>query len=187
MSDEHGWAHFDHDPGDGDGDGGFEHPGDPQLPADDDPGHHDLAYDDPEPPDHDLTPVEHHDESAAWDEPAPEPEIHHDIVDVTGAHTLGPVGADPDAVAEPGLPDPVFPPQVDVGALPEPVDGWPWIDTGSLGTVTPIDAAPAPVSAHDLAAYAAEELPPAADPWAALAGSEDPAASALARWWHPEA
>ncbi|WP_305783341.1 hypothetical protein [Symbioplanes lichenis] len=185
MSDEHGWAHFDPDDG---GDDGFAIHHDPD-PAADDPGHleHDAGYDDAyELPEHDLTPVEHHD-PGAWEEPAPEPEIHHDIVDVTGAHSLGPVGADPDATADPDAGETVFPPLVDVGALPEPVDGWPWIDTGSLGTVTPIDAAPAPVAAHELAEYAAEELPPAADPWAALTQSEDPAAAALARWWHPEA
>ena len=33
------------------------------------------------------------------------------------------------------------------------------------------------------AAYAAEDLPPGVDPWEALAGSEDPATGALARWW----
>jgi hypothetical protein len=79
----------------------------------------------------------------------------------------------------------VFPPALDVGELPEPVDGFPWIDTGSLGVVDPgptvehLD----PVRAEELAAYAGEELPPGQDPWAALAGSDDPATSALARWW----
>ncbi|GAA0497059.1 hypothetical protein Ade02nite_54820 [Paractinoplanes deccanensis] len=79
----------------------------------------------------------------------------------------------------------VFPPQVDVGDLPEPVDGFPWIDTGSLGVV-PAEAltAPAdPVSPQELAEYVGEQLPPGADPWAALADSEDPATSTLARWW----
>ena len=75
------------------------------------------------------------------------------------------------------------------------LDGFPWIDTGSLGLyhsglVDPSAAAdPAaaePVPAEDLAAYAAEDLPPGADPWAALADSEDPATSTLARWWTPE-
>ncbi|MFF5077735.1 hypothetical protein ACFY36_11825 [Actinoplanes sp. NPDC000266] len=79
----------------------------------------------------------------------------------------------------------VFPPQVDVGELPEPVDGFPWIDTGSLGVVpadalvTPVD----PVQPQELADYAGEELPPGVDPWAALSESEDPATSTLARWW----
>ncbi|XVV17452.1 hypothetical protein ACQP2X_24645 [Actinoplanes sp. CA-131856] len=98
---------------------------------------------------------------------APEPELEHQV----------------DLPAE----DPVdvFPPQVDVGELPEPVDGFPWIDTGSLGVVpadaivTPVD----PVQPQELADYAGEELPPGVDPWAALSESEDPATSALARWW----
>jgi hypothetical protein len=79
----------------------------------------------------------------------------------------------------------VFPPALDVGALPEPVDGFPWIDTGSLGVVDP--AAPAahtdPVAAEELAEYAGTDLPPGVDPWAALADSDDPATSALAKWW----
>ena len=44
----------------------------------------------------------------------------------------------------------------------------------------PAAAGPDPA---ELAEYAAEDLPPGADPWAALAGSEDPATSALARFW----
>ncbi|XVU30289.1 hypothetical protein ACQPZJ_25330 [Actinoplanes sp. CA-054009] len=88
---------------------------------------------------------------------------------------------------EPPVEDPVdvFPPQVDVGELPEPVDGFPWIDTGSLGVVpadalaTPVD----PVQPQELADYAGEQLPPGVDPWAALSESEDPATSTLARWW----
>ena len=106
--------------------------------------------------------------------------------DTTG-FGMGPVGADPDAIADPGHPGDVFPPAVDVGALPEPVDGFPWIDTGSLGAV-PLDAdggagAPDPAG---LAEYAAADLAPGVDPWAELAGSDDPATSALARFWHPE-
>ncbi|MEU8816908.1 hypothetical protein [Actinoplanes sp. NPDC048796] len=93
-------------------------------------------------------------------------------------------------VAELPAEDPVdvFPPQVDVGELPEPVDGFPWIDTGSLGVVpagapdTPVD----PVQPQELADYAGEQLPPGVDPWAALADSEDPATSTLARWWAPD-
>jgi hypothetical protein len=75
---------------------------------------------------------------------------------------------------------------VDVGPLPEPVDGFPWIDTGSLGLVDPAaphDAPPETVDPHELAEYAGTDLPPGVDPWAALAESEDPATSALARWW----
>ena len=108
-------------------------------------------------------------------------------------HSMGPVGTDPDAVADHADADPAgpFPPVVDVGALPEPVDGFPWIDTGSLGLVgaeTAGDPVP-PVTSEqlgaDLAAYAATDLPPGVDPWAELATSDDPATSALARWWAP--
>ena len=42
-----------------------------------------------------------------------------------------------------------------------------------------------PVAAADLAAYDGTEPPDGPDPWAALLGSEDPATSALARWWSP--
>jgi hypothetical protein len=100
------------------------------------------------------------------------------------------VGADPDAVPEPDADGAeVFPPMVDVGPLPEPVDGFPWIDTGSLGVV---DLAAVPAAAVDdpdpqeLAGYAAAELPPAQDPWAALAASDDPATAALARFYRPD-
>jgi hypothetical protein len=83
--------------------------------------------------------------------------------------------------------DVVFPPTVDVGELPEPVDGFPWIDTGTLGVADPDGfTAPAePVTAGELAAYAGVDLPEGADPWAVLAADEDPATSALARWWTP--
>ncbi|MDI6105063.1 hypothetical protein QLQ12_41415 [Actinoplanes sp. NEAU-A12] len=80
--------------------------------------------------------------------------------------------------------DTVFPPALDVD-LPEPVDGFPWIDTATLGAgdtagfVPPVE----PVTAEDLAAYAGVEIPPGADPWTVLAASEDPATAALARWW----
>lgn len=119
----------------------------------------------------------------AWD---------HDVSSET--HTtgygMGSVGTDPDAVDGDHGPADVFPPAVDVGALPEPVDGFPWIDTGSLGVVPADDGAqhaagPAPDSA-DLAGYAAVDLPPGVDPWAHLAASDDPAISALARFWNPE-
>ena len=104
------------------------------------------------------------------------------------------VGADPDAMPEPDLPaDPAeaFPPMVDVGPLPEPVDGFPWIDTGSLGLVdaglVDADAGHTAPDPQELAAYAAEDLPPGQDPWAALADSDDPATSALARFYAPGA
>ncbi|WP_229074841.1 hypothetical protein [Actinoplanes sp. DH11] len=81
--------------------------------------------------------------------------------------------------------DDPFPPALELGDLPEPVDGFPWIDTATLGTpdtggfTPPLD----PVTPEELAAYAHTGGP--AD-WAALADSDDPATSALARWWTPD-
>lgn len=136
-------------------------------------------------------------DAAGWDDHEPgtghDDAAGSDVVDVTDGHAMGPVGADPDAAADFAQVS-AFPPAVDVGPLPEPVDGFPWIDTGSLGLYhSGLDAAalaePAgtePVAAQDLAAYAAEELPPGVDPWAALAESDDPATSALAKWWNPD-
>ncbi|MCM4080120.1 hypothetical protein [Paractinoplanes hotanensis] len=90
-----------------------------------------------------------------------------------------------DAAAVTEDPVDVFPPAVDVGELPEPVDGFPWIDTGSLGVVPAAALAETsdPVRPEELAEYAGVDLPPAQDPWAALAESDDPATSALAKWW----
>jgi hypothetical protein len=144
------------------------------------PGHDDARYDD-----------------ARYDDPR-----YDDTADPAATDpTMGPVGADPDARTEPDPADPdpagPFPPAVDLGALPEPVDGFPWIDTGSLGFLgadtaadtASVAAGGAPVTAEqlsaDLTAYAATDLPPGVDPWAELAGSDDPATSALARWWAP--
>ncbi|MEV4640155.1 hypothetical protein AB0J80_22685 [Actinoplanes sp. NPDC049548] len=199
MSDEYGWPDF-HDPG---------HHDDPGHHADDTGAAHDDLSPEPDPfhedlyAGHDLGDDlgghddlgvhDHHGghDDGGWDDDHAEPGTGHDdvaaheVVDVTDGHGMGPVGADPDAV-EPG--DEVvslFPPVVDVGPLPEPVDGFPWIDTGSLGLVDPaaVHAAAVPVDPQELAAYAAEDLPPGVDPWAALADSEDPATGALARWW----
>ena len=130
-----------------------------------------------------------------WDEPpADEPDDllpEDDAPPEVTAEAAGPddAGADPDAVPEPAD-DPldVFPPMVDVGDLPEPVDGFPWIDTGSLGVVDPAAMAAAPDGAPEpaeLAEYAAADLPPGQDPWATLADSDDPATAALARFYSP--
>ncbi|MFC7533125.1 hypothetical protein [Actinoplanes sp. GCM10030250] len=126
--------------------------------------HHDL----PE-PEHDVLGSEH------WEAPE-EPEL--------------PDWADPEVADVPDSTfedDVVFPPTLDVGDLPEPVDGFPWIDTGTLGVAdadgfTPVEEQ---VNPGELAAYAGVDLPAGADPWAALAADEDPATSALARWWTP--
>ncbi|MEE6259992.1 hypothetical protein [Plantactinospora sonchi] len=104
-----------------------------------------------------------------------------------------PVGADPDLgpyddpaswpVVDPTLVDGLGPP-------PEPVDGFPWTDPDLLGrpedvpSTDPVAVSgPAP-DPDELAAYAAERLPADGDPWSALAASEDPATSNLARFWH---
>ena len=117
--------------------------------------------------------ADHHDQQPAEPDHEPTPAAAHDTV--------------PDTADDPAG---VFPPAVDVGDLPEPVDGFPWIDTGSLGLADPgaVDAIAAhaalnPVDPHELAEYAATDLPPAADPWATLADSDDPATSSLARWF----
>ncbi|MEV4627202.1 hypothetical protein AB0J90_13015 [Micromonospora sp. NPDC049523] len=105
-----------------------------------------------------------------------------------------PVGADPDLdpyADTDTWPQPVFPDAFDAGAVPEPVDGFPWADPATLGDAdTPPDPATtawtgAPEPA-ELAGYAAEEVPPGEDPWTALAASDDPATSALARFWGPQ-
>ena len=217
MSDEHGWPDF--SDADDHGDHGGHDPGghDEPVPETGSPFHddlfgHDDALGDHSPDglgDHGLDDAglddaglgdagldAHGADGAAggWDD-LHEPGTGHDdagdhaVVDVTDGHGLGPVGADPDAVADIEQVS-TFPPIVDVGPLPEPVDGFPWIDTGSLGLyhsglVDPAAAAE-PVPAEDLAAYAGADLPPGVDPWAALADSDDPATSTLARWWAPD-
>ena len=96
-------------------------------------------------------------------------------------------GADPDvsAYTDALWPTPEFPAALDLGAsLPEPVDGPPWTDSAALGSPGPAALVPDDVpEPTDLAAYAG--LDPASSGWEALAGSEDPATAALARFWGP--
>jgi hypothetical protein len=185
---EHGWPDF-HD----DGlhhDDGAHHDDPPQHDeqSDDaglsDDGYFDDVHHDAALPDHDLP--ETHETWAEIHEPVPAHEQH--LADQDEPHDPHTVGADPDALPEPDAAETVgvFPPVLDVGPLPEPVDGFPWIDPGSLGLVDPATvpaAATTPVNPEDLAAYAETDLPPGVDPWAALADSDDPATSALAKWW----
>ena len=187
---EHGWPDF-HDDGLHHHDDGGHHEEPPEheevlVPHDDsyfdDAAHHDVDL----PEAHDAP--ETHDAAPAWEEHAEihDPAEHHPLDDQQEPHTV--VGADPDALPEPDAAEAVtsFPPLLDVGPLPEPVDGFPWIDTGSLGLVDPSvvhAAAHAQILPQDLADYAGQELPPGQDPWAALADSDDPATSALAKWW----
>ncbi len=176
---EHHWPDEHHDDGaDLDHHDEVEQPDlDAGLPDDD-------HWDTPDDP----LPVEHHDVEVPYEHHVDEPvaEDHPDVLVDTDPHEMATVGADPDALPDTDDPVGVFPPVVDVGPLPEPIDGHPWIDTGSLGLVDPATVHAAAAAAPDpgeLAEYAAEDLPPGADPWAALADSEDPATSALARFW----
>lgn len=166
-----------------------------------DPGHGDAGHIEPGPADAGHGDVDagqqgdggpgldagYHDPAGADDHAA----TGEQAVDPAPAHETGVVGADPDALPGDDLPDTAFPPVLDAGPLPEPVDGFPWIDAAGLGAAaTP--AAPFPgmdphafpgVDPRELAAYAGADLPPDVDPWTALAASPDPATSALARWW----
>jgi hypothetical protein len=172
--DDHGYHDEQHDPLH-DPDAVTHEPDAPPLPEHDELDLAEPHHDAPEPehePDAALPPAEHTDAGADLHAEPPEP---------------GPsIGADPDALPDDLTPDTVFPPPLDVGELPEPVDGFPWIDTASLGTADPAgvhDVAAEPVDPHELADYAGVHLPPGADPWAVLADAEDPATGALARWW----
>jgi hypothetical protein len=161
-------------------------------------GDHDYYHDDPLPYD-DHTPTDDHHPYA--DEPwTDEPSGHFDLPAADDHHHPGDDPAPADETTDAALidtetsaaavaddPVDVFPPALEVD-LPEPVDGFPWIDTGSLGLVDAgvVTAADHPVQPAELAEYAETDLPPAVDPWAALADSDDPATAALARWWAPE-
>lgn len=105
------------------------------------------------------------------------------IEPVSGAHPdLDNIGDDPHWAED----DP-FPPQLDIGEPPEPVDGFPWSDPAVLGEAHDTGAATVDGSppADDLLAYDAHEVPEGADSWQVLAGSDDPATSSLARFWGP--
>ena len=114
-------------------------------------------------------------------------------MDETGAAEAGidvhVVGVDHDA--PPGdAADPDFPPPLDLPDRPEPVDGYPWSDPATLGDIGTVTGAPQFADAgppvDDLLSYAGMDPPaPGVDPWAAMVDSDDPAVSALARWWGP--
>lgn len=102
-------------------------------------------------------------------------------------HAEAVVGADPDVTPDADWSPAEFPEQLDL-TPPEPVDGYPWSDpnavaepgTGGPDPAAGPDAGPPP---GDLLDYAGVEA--GGDPWAALVGSDDPAASSLGRWWAP--
>jgi hypothetical protein len=174
MTDHHDWSHHDGDHDHDAGDAGFHD--DPPPFDDPQPYDHDSAYDpDDDTPDPGL--YHHTDAGDEVHQPAAVPDDVHD----PDVHEPADVHLEPELVDT----DTAFPPAVDID-LPEPVDGFPWIDTGSLGVVDPAALTGThlePVDPHELAEYAGTELPPGADPWATLAESEDPATAALARWW----
>ncbi|BBH69604.1 hypothetical protein ACTI_62890 [Actinoplanes sp. OR16] len=142
--------------------------------------HHEAPHEAPDVDHLDVPDLDHHDLG---------PELHDDL-QVEDHH---PGFEDPEPLAAPDVPElsetagaeDLFPPALDLGELPEPVDGFPWIDTATLGApdaagfTPPLD----PVTPDELAAYAHTGQP--AD-WATLAESDDPATSALARWWTPD-
>jgi hypothetical protein len=105
------------------------------------------------------------------------PDLPDDVPDLPDVSDLT------DAAAE-ITDDTAFPPALDVD-LPEPVDGFPWIDTATLGAADPTGFLPPleNVTADELAAYAGIDIPDGADPWSVLAASDDPATAALAKWW----
>jgi hypothetical protein len=178
-----------------DDDHAFEHspPPDDHL-AWDDAGHDFDAdgahFESPDAAPHDFGPHDfgpHDPESPDPESPDPGPR-EPDSPGLDAAPDAGlPADSPPDVSDFSDVPD-VFPPAVDVGDLPEPVDGFPWIDTGSLGlagiaaTLHDQEHTDA-VRPEELAEYAGADLPPGADPWAALADSDDPATAALAKWW----
>jgi hypothetical protein len=147
-------------------------------------GHHDApaSHDDSHDDSHDVV----HDEVPADHDPLAD---DHQLVD-------HPVGADPDVDprADGDWHGPEFPPTLDLHDAPEPIDGYPWSDPQVLGTGLPdgaIDDSGYHESAWqhpsigDLYDYAGDEQAPGIDGWHALLGSDDPAASSLARWWTP--
>jgi hypothetical protein len=208
MSD-HGWGADwpdDLDPESGGGDLGPDHPDlGPKLGGDLGPDFGEAETADLGGSDHHLDPLSG-DPAAGGAEPGPEPALDpagDSTVDLPadldgpggdvdpgtdGEAGPTPVGADPDLDPHADTwTDQSFPEPLDLDA-PEPVDGFPWADPATLGTEPLPDpdasyrGAPEPT---DLASYAGQDLPPGADPWTALAASEDPATSSLARWWSP--
>jgi hypothetical protein len=96
------------------------------------------------------------------------------------------VGADPDVDPSADWEPAGFPEELGLQP-PEPVDGYPWSDSATLGDgvldepTAGVGAAPPVDELLDYAGLSAHD----GDPWAALVDSDDPAASALGRWWAP--
>jgi len=168
---------------------GYETPDEP--PSD---THHDFGAGEPHVDAHVDEPLDHPDD-APGGPPVEHTPLGYEAADAQFGHadTAHPdpvFGADPDAPGDhgdTGFGTPEFPPHVDLGDLPDPVDGPPWTDATLLGGEPLADLAqhaglPSPA---DLLGYAGIDVGHA-DPWAALRAAEDPAANALARWWGPQ-
>jgi hypothetical protein len=104
---------------------------------------------------------------------------HRDPADEPWPELPEPDGYQVEDLDVPADPDGVFPPELDLPDLPEPVDGWPWVDGALLGGPGEYRLELADPTPAELAAYAGED---GAD-WAALRAAEDPATAALARFW----
>jgi hypothetical protein len=165
---------------------------------------HDASHDASHDPGHDAGHGDEHVGAVDADHGTPDtghPGAEPDPGDGHEQHPESLVGTDPDldhgADHADWHDDNPFPPGLDIHA-PEPVDGFPWSDPAALGDgAGPDDYAPdyshlvntgdegGPAHAADLAQYDGVEVPPGADAWTHLLGSEDPATSSLARWWAP--
>ncbi|MEV4622213.1 hypothetical protein AB0J74_26315 [Asanoa sp. NPDC049573] len=137
---------------------------------------HDGGFDAPDPFAPDALVSEHHDWSAGLD----------DAGDDSAVHDSGLFAVDPDVAAYTGGVWPVheFPAALELGDI-SPVDGPPWTDPSTLGTAPP-DPDPLPTDVPDvseLASYAGLDPTSPSAGWDALLGSDDPATSALARFW----
>ncbi len=155
-----------------------------------DAGHVDADHADAADPDH-ADPGH-----ADPDHPDTGPDAPDDGYESHDGHIETLVGADPDldhnADHADWHDDSPFPPGLDINT-PEPVDGFPWSDPAALGDGATADDYThlvgsddgGPEHAASLAQYDGVEVPPGTDAWTALLGSEDPATSALARWWAP--
>ncbi|MEV8514494.1 hypothetical protein [Dactylosporangium sp. NPDC051484] len=148
---------------------------------------HDAGYDEGDHPGD----QQHHEDPQAHDVPGPDHTDHTD-----DPHEAA-FGTDPDVQA--GADDPAwheaqFPEQLHLQDPPEPVDGFPWSDAEVLGgpghslsaAFDPAVTGHEPAGPGGLADYAGVDVPPGADPWSLLLGSDDPAASSLATFWAPQ-
>ncbi|HEX2419272.1 MAG TPA: hypothetical protein VHJ83_14320 [Micromonosporaceae bacterium] len=186
---------------DGD-DGWFADPEEIRFPDPDPDLGYDLPSDDIDPEPDGLAAAEDDDHppgDAYSDDLDGDPESVDDTAG--GLSALNPDSQDPAQGTDPDLNpfadheswavDP-FPSALNFDEPPEPVDGMPWADPDLLGgdlsgplpdLAAGYEDAP-PVA--DLYAYDLETPPHQdGDPWTSLTASEDPATSALARFWQP--